>query len=104
MDKRDDTLGKTGAEANVIQLTIVKGEKPEPSDVHDSCADTLNQIDQVKEQILEEKLTSMILFAITSDGEYTKVLLSKNRFELIGLAEDVAAYVREELTYRSDPD
>lgn len=104
MDKRDDTLGKTGAEADVIQLTIVKGEKPETSDVHDSCADTLTQIDQVKEQIVEEKLTSMILFAITSDGEYTKVLLSKNRFELIGLAEDVAAYVREELTYRSDPD
>lgn len=104
MDKRDDTLGKTGAGADVIQLTIVKGEKPETSDVHDSCADTLNQIDQVKEQILEEKLTSMILFAITSDGEYTKVILSKNRFELIGLAEDIAAYVREELTYRSDPD
>jgi len=102
MDKRDDTLGKTGAESNVIQLTIVKGEKPETPD--DSCADTLNQIDQVKEQILEEKLTSMILFAITSDGEYTKVILSKNRFELIGLAEDIAAYVREELTYRSDPD
>lgn len=104
MDKRDDTLGKTGAGAEVIQLSVVKGEKPETSGLHDSCADTLDQIDQVKDQILEERLTSMILFAITSDGEYTRVILSKNRFELLGLAQDIDAFVREELPYRSDPD
>jgi len=104
MDERDDTLGKTGAGAKVIQLAVVKGEKSKASDLHDSCADTIKQIDQVKDQILEERLTSMILFALTSDGEYTKIVLSKNRFELIGLSHDIEAFIREELTYRSDPD
>lgn len=100
MDERDDTLDKPG---EVVQLSVVKGCTPDP-ELNESCADTLEQLDTIKEQIREGRLTSMILFAITNDGEYTKMVLSRNRFEVIGLAEEVHAFVREEILAGQDPD
>ena len=96
MGDGDDTLDK-GADI----LTFVKGGK---SDVDDSCSDTLEQIDAVKDQITSGLLTSMILFAITSDGVLTRLVLSKNRFELIGLAQEVETLIQEDIVYRPDPD
>jgi len=94
---QDDTLD------NILKLEIIKGGK---SDIvlDQSCEDTIRQLDEVKEQITSGRLTSMILFAITTNGEYTRMVLSKNRFELIGLANEVHALVQEDIVYRSNQD
>ena len=102
MGDHDDTLENKGRK--VLKLSVVKGGKPDHAALDESCADTLLQLDEVKEQITSGRLTSMILFAITTDGEYTRLILSKNRFELIGLANEVTALVQEDVVYRSDPD
>lgn len=102
MDERDDTLGKTGAE--VIQLSVVKGGRSETPDLHDSCAGAIEQLDGIKEQIIEDRMSTLVLVALTVDGEYTRMILSKSRFELLGLATDLAALITEEVTCPSDPD
>ena len=100
MDESDDTLKPKG---DVVQLSVVKNVTKTP-ELDDSCTDTLEQLDAIKDQILEGRLTSLVLFAITSDGEYSKVVLSKNRFEVIGLAEEIHAFVREEVLIGQDQD
>ncbi len=97
MGDQDDTLD------NILKLEVIKGGKSDTV-LDESCEDTLRQLDEVKEQITSGRLTSMILFAITTNGEYTRMVLSKNRFELIGLANEVSALVQEDIVYRSNPD
>lgn len=99
MGDQDDTLDNS----NILKFEVIKGGKTDTV-LDESCADTLRQLDEVKEQITSGRLTSMILFAITTDGEYTRMILSKNRFELIGLANEVHALVQEDVVYRSNPD
>ncbi len=99
MGDHDDTL-KGG---DVLKL-VVKGGKSPDVVLSDSCADTLVQMEEVMEQITSGRLTSMILFAITSDGVLTRNVLSKNRFELIGLAREVKKLIDEDVINRSDPD
>ena len=101
MGNQDDTLdNKT---SNVLKFEVINGGKSDTV-LDKSCAESLRQIDEVKEQITSGRLTSMILFAITTDGEYTRMVLSKNRFELIGLANEVHALVQEDIVYRSNQD
>ena len=89
MGDRDDSLDGKGGD--VLKLVV---KDPELSA---SCEDTLLQMDEVKEQIVSGRLTSMILFAITSDGVLTRNVLSKNRFELIGLAREVEKLIDEDV-------
>ncbi len=94
MGDRDDTLDDKGGD--VLKLEVVKGGKPEDV-VSDSCADSLQLIDDVRKQIVAGGVTSMFLFAITSDGSLTRLIISKNRFELSGLALEVVKMIDEEV-------
>lgn len=102
VDDRDDTLDDKGGD--VLKLEVVKGGKPADVVLSDSCEDTLLQMDEVREQITSGRLTSMILFAITSDGLLTRNVLSKNRFELIGLAREVEKLIDEDVVNKVNPD
>ena len=94
MGDGDDTLDDKGAD--VIKFGVVKGGKPDTAVVSDSCTDSLQLMDDVREQIIEGKVTSMFLFALTSEGSLTRLILSKNQFELRGLALEVKKMLNEE--------
>lgn len=100
MGNGDDTLDDKGGD--VLKFEVVKGGKSDATLSH-SCADTLQQMEEVMRQITSGRLTSMILFAITSDGQLTRNVLSKNRFELIGLAREVEKLIDEDVINKSDP-
>jgi len=102
MGDRDDTLDNKGGD--VLKLEVVKGGKPADVVLSDSCEDTLQQLKEVMEQITSGRLTSMILFAITSDGELTRTVLSKNPLELVGLARAVKKLIDEDVINRPDPE
>ena len=93
MGDGDDTVDNKGAD--VLKFGVVKGGKPDIV-VSDSCMDSLELIDDVREQIIEGKVTSLFLFALTSGGLLTRLILSKNHFELRGLALEVAKMINEE--------
>jgi len=95
----DDTLK---GEGEVLEL--IKGGKSEDPELHDSCVDTLKELDDVRESIVAGRLNSMILFAITTDGNLTRLLLSKNRHELIGLAADIRAMIKHDVLYQPESD
>jgi hypothetical protein len=89
----DDTLDDKGGE--VLKLEVVKGGKPD-NKVSDSCADSIQLIDDVREQVIAGQVTSLLLFALTSEGTLTRLILSNNRFELAGLALEVEKMMDEE--------
>ncbi len=96
MGDDNDTLDQGGE-----ILHLVKGGK-DTSKPQDSCEEALQGLEEVREQIVSGRLTSMILFSVTADGRYTRLILSKNRFEIIGLANDLYAVVKEDLVYKSE--
>lgn len=91
MGDRDDTLDDKGAD--VLKLEVVKGGKHDESH---SCADSIELIDEVREQIIAGQVTSLFLFALTAGGTLTRLILSNNRFELAGLALEVEKMINEE--------
>jgi hypothetical protein len=95
-----DENGNSLDDKKPVALSIVQGGKapalPESSPIlPESCVDTLEQIEDIRSKILDGRLSSMVLFAITSDGEHSKIILTKNRFELLGLSKDSHEFVQE---------
>jgi hypothetical protein len=89
MADKSDTLNTD----NVIPLTLVSRDKiPGPS-----TDGTVEQLEEIIDQVKTGRLTSLVTFALTSDGALTQILISKNRFELLGLARAAQALVDEEL-------
>jgi hypothetical protein len=89
----DDTLDDKGAD--VLKFGVVKGGKPDDV-VSDDCAGSLELMDVVREQVASGQISSLFLFALTPDGSLTRLILSKNRFELAGLALEVEKMIHEE--------
>jgi hypothetical protein len=106
MPNKKDPGNGTGDKDNVLEM--VKGGKRDhewDTDNHscEHCVDALQHLDDVKEQIKSGHLTSMILFALTDEGLLTRTLLSRNSFELIGLADEVDTQIQQYRSeYRSD--
>ncbi len=90
MGNGDDTLDKG---ADVLKLGVVKGGKP---DVPGDCAESIKLLDAVREEIIAGRVTSLFLFALTSKGSLTRLILSNNKFELAGLALEVEKMIKEE--------
>ena len=88
----DDTVDEGG---EVVNLEVVKGGKPEDV-VAESAQESLDLIDDVRDQVAEGGVTSLLLFALTSDGSLTRLILSNNKFELAGLALEVQKMIDEE--------
>jgi hypothetical protein len=88
----DDTLDKGG---DVRKLEVVKGGKPDDT-VSEDCAESIKLIDQVRADIVAGRVTSLFLFALSSEGSLTRLILSNNRFELAGLALEVEKMIEEE--------
>ena len=95
MDDGDDTLDDDKG-GNVLKLGVVKGGKSDDI-VSDSCAESIQLIDDIREQIIKGRVTSMFLFALTSDGSLTRLILSNNKFELAGLSLEVDKLIGEEV-------
>jgi len=90
----DDTVdGDKGAD--VLKFGIVKGGKPDDA-VSEDCAESLELMDVVREQVAAGEVSSLFLFALTSDGSLTRLILSKNRFELAGLALEIEKMIDDE--------
>jgi hypothetical protein len=90
----DDTVdGDKGAD--VLKFGIVKGGKPDDI-VSEDCAESLELMDVVREQVAAGEVSSLFLFALTSGGSLTRLILSKNRFELAGLALEIEKMIDEE--------
>ena len=97
MANKSDTLNTPD---NVIPLTLVSRDKtPSPS-----TDDTVAQLEEIIDQVKTGRLTSLVTFALTSDGALTQILLSKNRFELLGLARAAQALVDGELLSPANQD
>lgn len=94
MGEGDDTVDD-GPVADVLQFGVVEGGKSNDA-VSEDCAESLQLMDAVREQVVEGSVTSMFLFALTADGSLTRLILSKNRFELAGLALEIAKMIDEE--------
>jgi hypothetical protein len=93
----DDTLDDKGG--NVLKFGILQGGIPSGPDnegVSEDCAESLDLMDVVRDQVASGQVTSLFLFALTSDGSLTRLILSKNRFELAGLALEVEKMIEEE--------
>jgi hypothetical protein len=88
----DDTVDEG---ADVLKFGVVKGGKPDDI-VSEDCAESLELMDVVREQVAAGQVSSLFLFALTSDGSLTRLILSKNRFELAGLALEVEKMIDEE--------
>jgi hypothetical protein len=88
----DDTLDDKGAD--VLKFGVVKGGKPDV--VSEDCAESLQLMDDVRAQVAAGDVSSLFLFALTSDGSLTRLILSKNRFELQGLALEIEKMLGEE--------
>jgi hypothetical protein len=98
MADKNDTLN-TGTN-NVIPLTLVSRDvTPSPS-----TDDTVAQLNEIIEQVKTGRLTSLVTFALTSDGALTQILLSKNRFELLGLARAAQSLVDGKLLSTTNQD
>lgn len=96
MADKSDTLNTD----NVIPLTLVpRDATPSPS-----TDGTVAQLNEIIEQVKTGRLTSLVTFALTSDGAFTQILLSKNRFELLGLARAAQSLVDGELLSPTNQD
>ena len=93
MGDGDDTLEGKGAD--VLQFGVVEGGKSDDV-VSETCAESIQLIDDIREQIIEGNVTSLFLFALTSEGSLTRLILSNNRFELAGLSLEVQKMIDEE--------
>jgi len=92
----DDTLDQGG---EVLQLIL--GGKDITAKAQESCEEALQGLEEVKEQMISGSLSSIILLSVTADGRYSSLLMSKNRFEIIGLGKDLCAMIDQELGYKS---
>jgi hypothetical protein len=90
----DDTVDE-GKVADVLKFGVVKGGKSDDA-VSEDCAESLELMDVVREQVASGDVSSLFLFALTSEGSLTRLILSKNRFELAGLALEVEKMIEEE--------
>jgi hypothetical protein len=95
VDDGDDTVDE-GKGADVLRFGVVKGGKPYNDAVSEDCAESLDLMDVVREQVASGDVSSLFLFALTSEGSLTRLILSKNRFELAGLALEVEKMIDEE--------
>ncbi len=93
MGDGDDTLDDRGAD--VLKFGVVKGGKSNDA-VSEDCAESLELMDVVRDQVASGDVSSLFLFALTSEGSLTRLILSKNRFELAGLALEVEKMIDEE--------
>jgi hypothetical protein len=89
----DDTLDDKGAD--VLKFGVVKGGKLD-TNVSEDCAESLELMDVVRGQVAAGEVTSLFLFALTAEGSLTRLILSKNRFELAGLALEIEKMIDEE--------
>jgi hypothetical protein len=90
----DDTLDDKGAD--VLRFGVVQGGKSDNDAVSSDCSESLDLMDVVREQVAAGEVSSLFLFALTSGGSLTRLILSKNRFELAGLALEIEKMIDEE--------
>lgn len=91
MGDDDDTLKEP--KTNVVSLSVVNGEKSEDPET----SEIIMQLYSIIEEIRKGNLTTLLAFALDKEGGYTRVIMSKNRFEALGLNEIVHDMVKAAL-------